>query len=114
MPTQVSLKYLHGNDCIAAVLACCHGLKCPNGIKTTKMCKFVATVSQIVDLKENELDWLAIHMGHDINVHWQYYRVQDSALELAKVSKLVLTVDSGRAGGEFAGKNLDEVIVEGL
>jgi len=113
VPTRGSLRYLRGNDCIAAALTRCNGLKCPNGIKSTKLRKFVATVSQIVDLKENELDWLAKHMGHDINVHRQYYRLQESTLELAKVSKLLLAVDSGRAS-QFAGKKLDEIAVEDL
>ena len=52
-------------------------------------------------------------MGHDINVHRQYYRIHESKLELAKVSKLLLAVDSGRAS-QFAGKKLDEIAVEGL
>ena len=113
VPTRGSLKCLRGNDCISAVLKRCHGLKSPNGIKSTKLRKFVATVSQIVDLQENELGWLAKHMGHDINVHRQYYRLHESTLELAKVSKLLLAVDDGRAG-QFAGKKLDEITVEGL
>ena len=113
MASEYTTKHMQGNDCIAAVLACCNGLKCPNGIKSTKLPKFFATVSQIVDLKENELDWLAKHMSHDINVHWQYYRLQESTLELAKVSKLLLAVDCGRAS-QVAWKKLDEIAVKGL
>ena len=113
MASEYTTKHMQGNDCIAAVLTHCNGLKCPNGIKSTKLHNFVATVSQIVDLKENEQDWLAKHMGHDINVHQQYYRLQESTLELAKVSKLLLPVNSGRAS-QFAWKKLDEIAVEGL
>ena len=98
---------------MSAVLTCCHGLKSPSSIKSTNLRKFVATVSQIVDLRENTLDWLAKHMGHDINVHRQYYWLHESTLELAKVSKVLLAVDDGRAG-QFAGKNLDEITVKGL
>ena len=112
-PTRGSLKFLRGNDWIAGVLKWCQGIKSQDGIKSTKLRKFVATVSQIVDLQENELGWLAKHMGHDINVHRQYYRLHESTLELAKVSKLLLAVDEGKAS-QFSGKKLDEITVEGL
>ena len=52
-------------------------------------------------------------MDHDINGHRQYYQLHESTLELAKVSKLLLAVDDGRAG-QFPGKRLNEITVEGL
>ena len=52
-------------------------------------------------------------MGHDINVHRQYYRPHESTLELAKVTKLLLAVDEDKAS-QFSGKKLDEITVEGL
>ena len=51
-------------------------------------------------------------MGHDVSVHRQYYRLQDSTLELAKVSKLLLAVDEGNVGN-FSGKKLNEITLEG-
>ena len=80
--------------------------------QSTKVRKYVATVSQILDLQANESEWLARHMGHDVNVHCQYYRLQDSTLELAKVSKLLLVVDE-RNAAKFAGKKLDDIALEG-
>ena len=35
------------------------------------------------------------HLGHDIRVHREYYRLQESTLELAKVSRLLLAVNQG-------------------
>jgi len=55
-------------------------LKHPQAIKSTPLRKSIATVSQILDLKENEVEWLARHMGHDLNIHKQYYRLQDHTL----------------------------------
>ena len=111
-PTRGSLNHLRGHDCLSAVLANCEGLKCKEAIKSTKLRKYVATVSQIVDLKEGELDWLAKHMGHNLKVHREYYRLQEHTLELAKVSKLLMAVDEGNAG-KWAGKKLDEIQLDG-
>ena len=86
--------------------------KCPDAIQSVKLRKYVATVSQILNLEENELDWLARHLGHDIRVHREYYRLQESTLELAKVSKLLMAVDEGKAGN-FAGKSLSEIDLKG-
>ena len=68
---------------------------------------------QVVSLQPGELGWLANHMGHDINVHESIYRLQDSAIELAKISRLLLAVDCGRAA-EFAGKSLSEIQFTGF
>lgn len=110
-PTRDSLCHLRGHDCLSNVAAQCE-LKNPGVIKSTKVRKYVATVSQILDLDGNELEWLAGHMGHDVNVHKHFYRLQDQTLELAKVSKLLLAIDEGKAGN-LMGKRLDDIQLEG-
>lgn len=75
---------------------------------STKMRKYVATTSQILNLQNEELGILASHLGHDINVHRKYYRLQSSTLELAKVSKLLIAIESGVAH-KFAGKTLNDI-----
>ena len=62
-----SKRPIRGWDCLKAV-ATRANLKEPGAITSTKLRKYVATVSQIIDLSNNELDWLARHLGHDINV----------------------------------------------
>ncbi|KAJ8312096.1 hypothetical protein KUTeg_009469 [Tegillarca granosa] len=54
----------------------------------------------------NELKWLANHMGHSLAIHKNFYRLQEQTLELAKVSKLLIATDDGQAH-KFAGKSLD-------
>ena len=66
----------------------------------------------MVNLKENELEHLANHLGHNIAVHRDYYRLQDSAIELAKVSKLLLAADGGKMAN-LAGKSLQDIDVNG-
>jgi len=58
----------------------------------------MATVSQIFELKEGEVDWLARHITHDIRVHREFYRLHDSSVELAKISKLQHAVEGGHSG----------------
>ena len=58
------------------------------------------------------MDWLARHLGHDINVHREFYRKHDSTIELAKVSKLLLAVDCGKVS-HLAGQKLDDIQLDG-
>ena len=50
-------------------------------------------------------------MGHDIQVHREYYRLHESTLECAKVSKILAVVDKGSIS-EYIGKPLDEIDVD--
>ena len=83
-------------------------LEKPDAVTSTRLRKYVATVSQILDLRENELDWLAHHLGHDITVHREYYRVHQSTIQLTKVGKILTTVDEGKTQ-HCAGKSLDDI-----
>ncbi|XP_038073460.1 uncharacterized protein LOC119741677 isoform X2 [Patiria miniata] len=88
-------------------------LQKPHLIRTTKMRKYTATVSQILNLKDSQLDWLADHLGHSINVHRDYYRLSAPTIELTKVAKLMLAIDSGNVG-KFVGKSLDEIDLDDI
>ena len=88
------------------------GLENPTVITSTKMRKYVSTVCQLFNLTEAKTDWLARHLGHDIRVHRDFYRLHESAIELAKVSRLLIAVDDGVAC-RFAGKQLKDINVEG-
>lgn len=110
-PTRGSMSYLPGHLCLSSVVEKCQ-LKNPDGMKSTKVRKYTATVSQVLDLNGNELEWLADHMGHDLSVHKQYYRLQHHTLELAKVSKLLLAIDKGNCA-KLIGKKLDDITIEG-
>ena len=47
----------------------CPGLHHPDPITSTKLRKCIATVCQILDMKDNELQTLVIHLGHDVKTH---------------------------------------------
>lgn len=60
-----------------------------------------------MDLKEHELEWLANHLGHDISVHREYYRLPENTLQTAKVGKLLMAIENGIS--KFQGKKLDDI-----
>jgi hypothetical protein len=87
-------------------------LERPAALTSTKLSKYVATVAQVASLTETDVDWLARHLGHDIRIHCDFYMLHNSAIELAKVSKLLLTVDSGELN-RLKGKPLKEIDMDG-
>jgi hypothetical protein len=105
-----SKTYIRGWECLAKY-AKRSGLEKPELVTSTRLRKYIATVSQVLDLNENEMGWLARHMGHDINIHREYYRLQESTIELAKISKLLTAVDKGDLR-EFQGKSIDDLEIE--
>ena len=56
---------------------------------------------------------MANHLGHEVNIHENIYRIHDSVIELAKVSRLLMAVDEGKLS-KFCGKSLQEIHTEGM
>lgn len=107
-----SLEYTRGSEALQYVLKNVDGLKQPDRLTSTKLRKHVATVAQITNLTENEIDGLAKFLGHDIRVHREYYRLQDDIFITSKISKLLLAMDKGKFY-EMKGKTLDEIEISG-
>lgn len=85
------------NGCVAMkeTVSHCPNINHPQRITSTKLRKYVATVCQILDMKDNELQTLAVHLGHDVKTHKEYYRLSNSTNELSTVSQLLYAVESG-------------------
>jgi hypothetical protein len=64
-------------------------------------------------MDEKDLQEVARHMGHELSVHRKFYRLQDDVIELAKISKLLLAVESGKAS-HFSGMSLDDLDLNGM
>ncbi|MBM3937987.1 MAG: hypothetical protein FJ333_04940 [Sphingomonadales bacterium] len=71
------------------------GCQRPELITGTNLRKYLATTVQVMNLAENEIDWLARHLGHDVRVHRDFYRQHESTVELAKISKLLIKSEKG-------------------
>ena len=107
IPTMNSLQYMRGHDAIRKHVKL-SSLKCPEAVSSTKLRKHIATLSQLINLEERELEMLAGFLGHDIKVHRDFYRLPEDTLQIAKCGKLLMLMDKGNVG-DFAGKSLDEI-----
>ncbi|XP_073719998.1 uncharacterized protein [Misgurnus anguillicaudatus] len=109
-PKCSATSFFRGQDCIRLFANQC-GAQNPEYLRSTQLRKQVATMSQILNLKDNELDQLANFLGHDIRVHRDYYRLPDATIEIAKISKLLLAMEKG-TNASFQGKSLSEIEIE--
>ena len=105
-----ALSHLRGSDCLREFATEC-GAKNPKALSSTKLRKHIATLSNVLNLSNTELDQLADFLGHDVRVHRDYYRLPEGTLQLAKISKILMALETGRLG-EFSGKNLDEIDID--
>lgn len=67
-------------------------------------------IMQVMDLKENEVGWVADHMGHTTQVHHKYYKLPSDTLEITKIGKMLLALEKG--SDKYSGKTLDSIEVE--
>ncbi|CAM4568673.1 unnamed protein product [Leuciscus chuanchicus] len=103
-------SFFRGQDCIRLFGSQC-GAQHPEYLRSTQLREQVATVSQILNLKDNELDQLANFLGLDIRVHRDYYRLPNATVDIAKMSKLLFAMEKGTLAN-FQGKSLDEIEIE--
>ncbi|KAM9699286.1 uncharacterized protein ACNS7B_008355 [Menidia menidia] len=99
-----------GSDCLRNFAKVC-GAKSPESLTSTKLRKQTGTLSQVLNLRDTELDQLADFLGHDIRVHRQFYRLPEGTLQLAKISKILMALEHGRLA-EFKGRTLDEINID--
>lgn len=78
----------------------------PKLITPTRTRKYLATILQLLDMNDAELTWLINHFGHTKDVHRQWYRQDDSTIELTKVARVLCAVDKEES---VKNKKIDEV-----
>ena len=49
-------------------------LQNPAAMTSTNLRKYMATVTQVLDLKESQMQWVVNHLGHTMDVHKLHYR----------------------------------------
>ena len=102
-----SMNHIRDRDVLRFYSTQC-GAKYPQNIRSTRLRHHIATISQMVNLKENELGVLARFLGHDNKTHCEYYRLPVEAVQVAKVSKLLLSLESGNISA-IQNKLLDDI-----
>ncbi|CAL8258937.1 unnamed protein product [Arctogadus glacialis] len=101
-------SHVRGSD---AIRAFAHECRVKDPQTSTRLRKQMATMSQVLNLKDNEEDCLAGFMGHNIRVHRQYYRLPEGTLQVAKVAKLLMACERGELS-QFKGMTLDEISID--
>ncbi|KAJ8017645.1 Histone-lysine N-methyltransferase EZH2 [Holothuria leucospilota] len=96
------------SDCTCIILTEEAKLEKPTLVRSTKLRKYVATLSQVLDMKDHHNQWLSDHLGHSLQVHKDHYHLPSGILEKAKIAKLLIAVDAGKAGS-CIGKTLEEL-----
>jgi hypothetical protein len=109
-PYFSSEDHLAGHECLSKA-AKESGAEQPENITSTRLRKHLATVSQVLNLTEHELEQVCGHMGHNIAVHREFYRLPDDTYQLAKVSRLLISLEQGNVS-RFQGKTLGEIDID--
>lgn len=84
------------------------GVKNAKALTATRLRKHLATITQIFNMNEGDIEQLATFMGHTDRVHRGEYRLPDDVYQTAKICKLLLMMEEGSAA-KYKGKNLNEI-----
>ena len=63
-------------------------------------------------MTKSELKMLADHMGHDVSIHMDVYKLQCSLIEKAKVARILIANENGLIN-KFKGKKLEDINIDG-
>ena len=64
----------------------------------------------LIDMTPGELQFLSSHLGHDVSTHKNKYRIHSTAVEITKVGKLLMAVDSGDT--RYSGRRMNMILEE--
>ncbi|KAF4513828.1 UNVERIFIED_CONTAM: hypothetical protein B566_EDAN014219 [Ephemera danica] len=103
-------KHLRGSPIMRNVALECKAKK-PMLLTGTLLRKHIATCCQVLALPEHHLQSIASFMGHHLSVHFQYYRLPQETMQLAKVSKLFLAASTGSVN-KYKNMSLDDIVID--
>ncbi|KAK4883276.1 hypothetical protein RN001_006595 [Aquatica leii] len=87
------------------------GITRVNSITATSLRKHLATITQLLQFSNNDMEQLSKFMGHTLRTHCSVYRLSDNVYQTAKISKLLLLMSQGGAQN-FIGKSLDDITID--
>ncbi|KAK4880859.1 hypothetical protein RN001_004178 [Aquatica leii] len=107
---RTSSKWVNGSTVLRKFAENC-GAKNPSTLTSSRLRKQIATVLQILNLNENEMEQVAKFMGHTKKTHEEFYRLPQDVFQTAKIAKLLLMMEKG-VGAENKGRTLNEIDLE--
>ena len=69
------------------------GTRNPKALTATRLRKHLATITQIFNMSDCDIEQLATFMGHTDRVHRGEYRLPDDVFQTAKICKLLLMME---------------------
>lgn len=85
--------------------------KHPEVLTSSILQNHIAMISEFLNFEENECDQLANVLGHDVHIHRRYYRLPRGTLQLARMNKVLLAMETGTVSW-CKGMTLDEIKVD--
>ena len=64
-------------------------------------------------MTDSELKMVADHMGHNMNVHADVYRLQSCLLEKTKVARVLIAMEDGYVE-KFRGKSIRDIQIDSM
>lgn len=107
-----SVGHLAGHTCLREVVDA-SSLEHPEHITGTQLRQHLATVTQILNLSDHELEQVCTFLGHNISVHREFYRIPQDTYQLAKVSRLLLLAEQGQIH-QFQGQSLNDIQLDSV
>lgn len=65
-----------------------------------------------MELRPHQMEWVAEHLGHSLDIHKSFYRHTSTVVERAQIAKLLLLADSGKTE-DLKNKKLEDVTFQG-
>ncbi|XP_033729942.1 uncharacterized protein LOC117319213 [Pecten maximus] len=107
-----AFSYARGYSSLKTVCSEC-SLAAPERITSVTMRKYTATLSQMMNLTNNQLDWVCKHLGHTQGVHKTAYQQMSDVIEKVYISKLMLIQDLNLTN-KYQGKDLENVDIRDI
>ncbi|GLV39524.1 hypothetical protein CBL_20429, partial [Carabus blaptoides fortunei] len=84
------------------------GASNPEKIRGTYLRKQIATLSQMLNLNDNEIQQLADFMGHEVSIHRAHYRTPELTLQVTRLAKFFTAVGDVNVE-KYRSKSLEEL-----
>lgn len=81
----------------------------PSAIKSTLLRRHLATAIQVLNIPDNLLDGVARFMGHDLNVHRNYYRLSNHVTDCTKIATIFMAAQDGTLS-KNSGQTADQLL----
>ncbi|KAG5881868.1 hypothetical protein JTB14_008683 [Gonioctena quinquepunctata] len=102
--------WFHGVSVIRSFASAC-GAHNSASLTSTKFRKQTATILQIMNINENDMEQLASFMGHTKKTHEEWYRLPQDVYQTAKIAKILMLIDQGKAHN-YKGKGLEDINID--